>query len=249
VFREQPVDDLRQLHGMMRRELAERDMRLISDRLGQRMTRAVVERAGSGRQLVQDDAQSEEVAAVIDDATSQLLRRHVVDGANGGADTGQVVGRLALAARRKVRRQAKIEQLDQTAVGQEDVSRLDVAVDDARFVRSAKRLHHLSYDVDDFCQRRRPAHQSCLQADALEELHGDKGERLARAGIENSADVGMVERRRQPCLTLESTNRIDVRGQLLLENLDRDRAREPGILRFVDNAHPAGAQRADHVEM
>ena len=51
--------------------------------------------------------------------------------------------------------QAEVEQLHQSAVGEEDVARRDVAMDDALVVRRGQRVGDLRGDVDDLVERQR----------------------------------------------------------------------------------------------
>ena len=50
-------------------------------------------------------------------------------------------------------------------------------------------------------------------------------------------------------LALEALDGVNVLRQLLLEDLDRHRAGKPRVLRFVDHAHAARAERSNDVEM
>ena len=61
--------------------------------------------------------------------------------------------------------------------GQEDVARLDVAVNDAVAVRRVQRVGNLDTDVDDLMDLQGPTVEPIAQRRALDELHDD--ERMA----------------------------------------------------------------------
>ena len=162
----------------------------------------------------------------------------------------QIVRRLAVAAGSgEVLGEPEIQQLHQPAGGQEDVARGDVPMDDATVVRRSQCIGDLPTDIDHRVERQRPAQQAGLQARALEQFHGDERLRFVVADIENRADVRMVQRRGEPRLALEAPDRIAVAREVVLDDLDGDRSRQPRVLRLVDDAHAAGAQRANDVEV
>ncbi len=55
-------------------------------------------------------------------------------------------------------------------------------------------------------------------------------------------DVRMVERGESPRLALQPREPVGVRRELRREDLDRDLAAEPRVMRPIDLAHPARAQ-------
>ena len=56
----------------------------------------------------------------------------------------------------------------------------------------------------------------------------------------------MVERGHRACFALEALARLRPAEERGVEHFDRDRAIEPGIARFVDLAHAAGADARGH---
>src|SRR5471032_3139978 len=84
--------------------------------------------------------------------------------------------------------------------------------------------------------------------DALEKI--DRGSLpVALVDVQDGADIRMVQRGRQSRFPFESSEGIDVLRQRRLQELDRDGPRQAGLLRFVDDAHAAAAERADDVEV
>ena len=84
-----------------------------------------------------------------------------------------------------------------------------------------------------------------LQRGALQILHGDEGAAVLLADVMNGADVGMIQRGGGASLALEPAQRLPVASQIVRQELERDEATEPGVLRFVDHAHAAAAELLD----
>ena len=84
-----------------------------------------------------------------------------------------------------------------------------------------------------------------LQRAALQILHGDEGAAVLLADVMNGADVGMIQRGRGSRLALEPAQRLSVARQIVRQELQRDEAMEPGVLRFVHDAHAAAAELLD----
>ena len=103
-----------------------------------------------GRHLVQHGPKGKQIAAGIQFLALGLLRRHVRDGPDGHAGAGQV--RLDIESLRRIGRtawagtqlgQSKIENLGVSTLRNEDVCRLDVAVNDARGMRSIEGIRNV----------------------------------------------------------------------------------------------------------
>ena len=81
-----------------------------------------------------------------------------------------------------------------------------------------------------------------LQRRALQILHGDEGAAVLLADVVNRADVRVIQGGRGSGLALESIQRLRVASEFVGQELERDKAMEPRVLRLVDHAHPAAAQ-------
>ncbi len=99
--------------------------------------------------------------------------------------------------------EAEVEHLDVVAVGDEEVGRLDVAVNDAAAVGGVERLGDLPREVDDPRRRHRPVLDQLTHRDALEPLHDDERLALVLAELVDRTDVRMLQRRGEPRLTAE----------------------------------------------
>ena len=193
---QQPVDDALEGQGLLRRQAAHRDVRLVLNRRDQRAPRLDVERARSGRHLIQHGAKRKEVAPVVDRRTvHQTLRRHVVDGPEDDADVGQIVGGLSVPVdRREMLGETEIEQLDQPVVGQEDVAGRDVTVDDALLVGNRQRIGDLATDHQHLIEWERRIGETRPERAAAQQLHRDERHAGSFINVEHRADIGVIER-------------------------------------------------------
>ena len=94
----------------------------------------------------------------------------------------------------EVLRQPEIEDLDCSALHQEKVGGLDVAVDDAGAVCRIERVGDLYPDVDGLMDPGRTVGQQIAQGLTLEQLHHQIRPALVLADVVNRADIGMVQR-------------------------------------------------------
>src|SRR5438309_11728828 len=118
----------------------------------------------AGGHLVQHGTEREQIAASVEVFASCLFRRHVGYSTDGRAGTGKVSGdalagdgvhgHFSLASQLG---EAEIENLYLAALSDEDVGRLDVAMNDALGMRGFERLGELNADIEQAIngQRRR----------------------------------------------------------------------------------------------
>ena len=127
---------------------------------------------------------------------------------------------------------------------QQDVLRLDVAVDHAVGMGVVQRVGHLAGDLQGVVERQLLlARQPVPEGFAFHEGH-DIEEELARlTGIEERQDVGVAQVGRGGDLTQEALP-AQRGGELGAEHLDGDLALVPEILGEVDRGHPARTELA-----
>ena len=206
------------------------------------------ERRRAGRHLVEDDAEREQIAAAVDLEAPRLLRRHVVDGAQrrtGGRELigGPRLGRDRPASGLGQLRHAEVQHLHFTAPGDEQVRRLEVAVDDALAMRGVERVGDVLAVAQHLVQRDRAARDPRLQRLALQQLHHHELLAGVLADVVQRADVRMIERRDGARLAEEALHRLRLATRFLGQELDRDLAAQPQVLGGVDHAHAAAAER------
>ena len=222
--------------------------RRMENRVDDRGRRPSFERAAPGHHFVQDDAKREDVGPRVERIAQRLLGRHVQNRSNRGARIGERCRRLGgLGDRGK----AEVEQLRVAARRDEDVRRLDVAVDDARRMRGVERIGDLHADVDDGSDRKRSAREPFVQREAAEQFHYEIRASVGFGGLAdvvNRADIRMIEPRRGAGFALEAGQMFFRGGQRGGEQLERDVPVKRQIVCLVDLAHAAGADRSDDLE-
>jgi hypothetical protein len=199
-------------------------------------------------QLVQRDAQREDVRAVIDRLPPHLLGRHVADRSHELPRPGRRrLRRLPAVAGQPIRdlRQAKVEQLQPPFARDEDVLRLDVAVDDPLRVGGGQPLRHLHGEPQDLALARGPVRHHLPQRLALEQLRDDVRHALVRTDIEDREDVRVTQGGDGASLALEPREPLRVEGHILGQDLDRDFPPQTRVPRPIDLPHAAGPEKAE----
>ena len=131
----------------------------------------------------------------------------------------------------------------------QDVGRLDVAVDEILLVRRVERLGDLGEELDRSLGGERTVLGNELrEVVALDVAHGEEEDTAIFARLVDGDDVGMVERGRDPRLAQEALAEALVLGELGGDHLERDLAPETLLLGAVDRTHPSAAdERFDPV--
>ena len=136
-------------------------------------------------------------------------------------------------------RQAKIEHLHVIPEGDEQVGRLDVAMDDAAPVSGVERIRNLAGEVDHSLGRDRALLDDLLHRPPLEPLHRDERLPAMFPELVDHADVRVFERRGEAGFPFESREPFGGHDRVGAQQLDRDFAAEAEILGAIDHAHTA----------
>jgi hypothetical protein len=179
-----------------------------------------------------------QVGAAIDTAAGRLLGRHVGRSpehqARGG--DGRLIGRS-----RERPGQTEVDDSGLTFVEQ-DIARLDIAVDDTLPMRVAQRprdLNQESYDVrDGELALPRKAGSQRLAGD---ERHGVEQQLTGLAGAQQGNDVGVLELGRQLDFSAEALG-AQALGELGGDDLDNHSPTERRLRRQVHARHPRAWQ-------
>lgn len=159
----------------------------------------------SGRQLIQHHAERKHIAARIQGFASRLLGRHVGNGAYRRSRAGKQilrqgpghgVVRLVTVWRRLSRfqlGQTEIQDLHLPGWRQENVARLDVAMQNALAVGRVQRICHLHTKVQQLGVRHGATELGLIEALAFQQFHDDEGPVAAFVQLVDSADAGMVQ--------------------------------------------------------
>ena len=226
---------------------------LVDDRVDERRHVVGLEEALARERLPEDDRRRVDVRATIDGALRELLRGHVRDLAL------DLVGASLLDAVRGLR-DAEVEQARHAVRADVHVLWRHVAMDEAerlallalRVVRGVQALERAGHDADHVARRDVLAALARFANEPRERLACDvlhDEEQLAVVGddVERGDDVRVPDARREPRLLEEHRDELGVLGEVRMQALDRDRAREadgPEQAREMDCGHTAGGDLA-----
>ena len=232
-FGHHPRDDGLDLRGDVGRERV--GFRLL-DLLEHLEERIATERGLAREHLIEGRAEREDVGPVVDaTGVGELLGRHVAGRAEGGAGRG-VGGRHFLG---HDLRQPQVGELHLPAPGEQDVGRLDVAVDQPDLVeRLAQRLGdrlgdlHGSPDGDGVSLA-----EVSLQRLPIDELHDDVEVPVGLAAVEDADDARRLEAGGQPGLAEEPVGDAGLLREVGVQELDRHVEVEVAVAAPVDDAH------------
>ncbi len=201
----------------------------------------------AGEHLVDDGAEREDVGALVDLVVlaGRLLGRHVLRRA-------EQRGLLRLDGLRAADLgDAEVEDLrdiDDAVLDllrhEEDVLRLEVAVDDAFAVRGGERAADLAEDRHHAVERERAGLEVLRERRALEVLEHEVGRAVGHHVVVGDADdVRMAEPGGDLGLALEAAQDLFA-GEVGVQELDRDLlAGQPAMRRQEDRAHAATADQ------
>jgi len=140
----------------------------------------------------------------------------------------------------------KVQNLGVPPLSDENVRRLDIAVNDSLAVRSFQRVCNLDADIQQQFQIHGTSRDAMLQSRPIEEFHHQVGLPVLLANFVNRADVGMIQRRRGSRLTPESLERLRVLVQFTGKKFQRNGAAKILILGLVHHTHTATTEPFDH---
>ena len=134
-----------------------------------------------------------------------------------------------------------MQELYLTSIGQEDVGRFDVAVDDPFGVGRVERVSKLRTQLEHIGSLERMPPQMLAERHAPNHLHDEKRLPLMLADVVQRADVRVVELRDRPRFPLEPLAAFGIVGEVRRQDLDGDGPVQPGVGRLVDLAHATRA--------
>ena len=223
---------------------------LLQDRRHRLAGRVAPERALAREHLVQDHAESEDVASSIGGLGLDLLGRYVAERSHDDDPARSPSGartRSAEPSHLGQLREAEVEDLDAAVSGHEEVLGLQVPVDDALLVGGGQALGDLGGVVDGLARGEAPSGELRAQRLALEQLLNDVGSAIVLADVVDDRDVGVVEHPRRPGFLLEALQPVRVSREGSRKDLDRDVAAEPRVSGPVYLAHSARTQRRQNL--
>jgi hypothetical protein len=203
----------------------------------------VPERPLAGRDLVEHDAQPEDVEAPVDGAALQVLRRHVGEATLDHADLRDV----AVVDRP---RDPEVRDLHHARVAHEDVRRGHVAVHDLedlplgrpKLMRRVQPLRCVGDDPRADGERDPRVVDQGRQALAVDVLHRDEVDPFDDAEVHHLDHVGVGDPGQEPRLVDEHLDEGRALEVLRVDQLDREELLEalhPGQPPGIDLTHPA----------
>src|SRR6266853_4193928 len=138
--------------------------------------------------------------------------------------------------------QAEIQDFRLSTPGEENIGRLEIAMDDSRLMRGVEGVGNLDGDVKDLSACQRLARDDVLESLTFQELHHKEGVAFGFVNFINGADVGMVEGRGGPCLALKSLQSLMVANQFGWKELQRYIPAQLEILGAIYHSHAPAAQ-------
>ena len=216
---------------------------LVDERVGG----GAVERLAAGEQFVQDHAQRVEIAAAVDRAAAALFRAGVGRRADRAAGQGQGLFAKHLG-------HAEVGDLERAVGGDEQVLRLDVAMDDAVRGGGGEALRRLQQPAPGLDRGDRlvggpPGAGQLVQVGALDELHG-----VEHGAVDHAGEIGLNHVRRLDQaggvrLGVEALQQRLVLGHRRRQHLQRGAAVEADLPGTVDHAHATLAEDATDGEV
>ena len=226
----------RPLHDVVeRRRRARRQRRWRVVDVGEQSRRVArpLERGRPRQRVVEDAAQRVDVGADGRLVALHLLGRQVVGRPDHLAGLRQPRLRLGLG-------QAEVGQVDVLVRVEQDVARLDVAVDQPARVGGVERTGDAADDPHRPLGRQRTlARDQLQQIGPVDVAHRQVQRALELARLVHRDDVGVIEHRRQPRLTLEAGAEVIVVGVHGRDQLHRHRPLQAELGCPVDHPHAA----------
>jgi hypothetical protein len=234
-FGDNCVEWLRHLHVEPRRRRRIDAQYFVHDR-----RRSAGERLLAGQKFVEHHAGRKNVRTAIDRLSHELLGRHV----RGRAEHGTGLRIL----RRLDARDAEVGDFDLAIGPDDDIRRLDVAVNDAKIVGIIECAEQFAHDARDLFHRKTLVlRKMVLQFASDHELHRDKRGIAVLAEIINGDDVRMIEPPRGFGLALKARDHFGraIAFELVAaDRFQRDRALDARVESFVNDPHRAAAELA-----
>ena len=200
--------------------------------------RVPLERRPAREHLVEDDAERVDVAALGRRLAGRLLGGDVLRTADDAAGLRELRAGEDLG-------DAEVGQLEDAVVADEDVRRLEIAMDDAVIVDMLEGRADLEGDVDRVAPREAAAMlDQVVEPAPLDELHRVPVLSVFVAGVVELDDVRMRELGERLDLALEALEEAGVLGELGGEDLDGGASAGDFFLGEMDASHAAATDLA-----
>ena len=127
-----------------------------------------------------------------------------------------------------------------TVGSQLDIRRLQIAMDDALFMRGFERLCDLERNRKDFVDRHRTAGDPFAESRTVDEFEDQSLNAISFLEAVDASDVRVIEQREDLRFALEAGEALGVEHKGLWQNLQGDVAIQHRVARPIHVSHPAG---------
>ena len=186
---------------------------------------------------------------MIDPLAARLLGRHVGGGAEHdpgiGARPVDADGRGVGPGGLHDLCETEVDDLGVAVVGDHDVGRLQIAVDDALLVCAREPFGDLGRERERARLRQRAAAERLAQLLAANQLHRDERHTVGLADLVDDRDVRMLEHGCRTSLLQQAVAAHRVVHEIVGKDLQRDFAAELHVDGAIDDAHAAAANLVD----
>ena len=115
--------------------------------------------------------------------------------------------------------QAKVQKLDTSTLGDKHVAGFDVAMNNPFGVGRLQSFSDLYPELQELVCWKRLVLNPVQEGLSLQKLHHNKGLTLVISDVVNDADIGVIECRGRPSLSLEPLQCLAILGKLLRQEL------------------------------
>ncbi|MEA3210369.1 MAG: hypothetical protein QOE70_3426 [Chthoniobacter sp.] len=133
--------------------------------------------------------------------------------------------------------------------GEEEILRLDVAMDDAAVMRELQRLTKRWHDRQCLHRRELPRAQELAEIHAINELHEQIEKAICLPKVVHGHDVRVIELRQRLRLPRKALRKLRVLLPLRREQFQRDQPAERFLARLVNDTHPAATEAFEDLEL
>lgn len=196
------------------------------------------ERHVARHHFVDDKAQGIKVAAMIDRPAFDLFGGHIT----GRADERTAAGHAHLCSF-EGSGETEVRNEDLIAISDEDIVRLEVAMDYALVMGGLQGLTKLPRKFEAALERKRALFlEDVVEILTVHECHSDEFHTVGFAEIVDTQNVFVGDSAGEEKFVLEALNDLRVAGKFRLQDLQGDETIELPIVRFVNAPHAALAE-------
>ena len=236
VLRHRALNDVVERRGYVRVDLEHRRRWRVHMSPERRQVVLPLVRGTAGQSLEQDASKRVHVRLRRHGHPLDLLRRRVVHRAHPLTRPREAADRAG------VLREAEVRQVDVVLGGDEDVRRLDVAMDQFPLVSGVQGARDLGDEMGSTLGLERAAIDRVAQVRPLHPAHRDEQDPVLLAGLVDRDHIRVIDRSGDHPFAPEPLAKRGVPRQRRRYELQRHRTREAKLARAVDDAHPASGR-------